>query len=154
MIGGQGGSGGEVAANPGPAMAARPFRAQTGLKYLAGFFGGGLGLSAIYAVSGQGMPCPLRTVTGWECPLCGGTRLGNALLHGDLAAAFAYNPVVFVGLIALTVLGVAWIVEALGGPKLRPPTRVAAALRTMTPTRWLVLGLALSLVFVLARNLL
>ncbi len=145
---------GDAAAVPRPDGAATSFRAGAGLKYLAGFFGGGIALSAIYAVSGHGIPCPLRSLTGWECPLCGGTRLGSALLHGDLAAAFGYNPLIFVGLIVLTVVGVLWIVEALGGPRVRPPARIAAALRTMTPTRWLIAGLVLSLIYVLARNLL
>lgn len=134
--------------------AARPFQAKTGLKYLAGFFAGGVGLSALYATTGQGIPCPLRSITGWECPLCGGTRLGGALLRGDVAAAFAYNPLIFIGLAGLTAAGVLWIVEAIGGPRLRPPARVAAGLRRITPTRWLIVGLVVSLVYVLLRNLL
>ncbi|WP_152363462.1 DUF2752 domain-containing protein [Microlunatus speluncae] len=167
MVGRRGDAGGDSAPAPGATGAVRTgaipgataglvtsFRAGSGLKYLAGFFGGGVALSAIYAVSGQGLPCPLRLLTGWECPLCGGTRLGSALLHGDLAGAFGYNPVVFIGLIVLTGFGVLWIVEALGGPRVRPPARIAAVLRTMTPTRWLIVGLVLSLIYVLARNLL
>jgi len=38
-------------------------------------------------------PCPLRALTGLECPLCGATRMTYELLHGDPAAAFALNPV-------------------------------------------------------------
>lgn len=130
------------------------FRATNGLKYLGAFFAGGIGLSALYAVSGRGLPCPFLTLTGWQCPLCGGTRLGNALLHGDIAAAFAYNPAVFVGLGLVTVLGLVWIVEALGGPKVRPPARVAAVLRRMTPMRWVIASLAFAVLYVLLRNLL
>lgn len=36
--------------------------------------------------------CMLRWLTGLHCPGCGGTRAAHALLHGDLAQAFAYNP--------------------------------------------------------------
>ncbi|GAB3756991.1 hypothetical protein GCM10028864_40390 [Microlunatus parietis] len=137
-----------------PAAVASPFRVTTGLKYLGGFFGGGVALSALYATTGQGIPCPLRMLTGWECPLCGGTRLGSALLHGDLVAAFAYNPLIFLGLIGLTVVGVLWVVEALGGPKVRPPARLGALLKRMTATRWLIAGLVVSVAYLLLRNLL
>lgn len=130
------------------------FRAGTGLKYLGGFFAGGITLSALYAATGQGMPCPFRMITGWDCPLCGGTRLGNALLHGDVPAAFAYNPLVFLGLGLVTVLGIAWVIEALGGPRLRPPAPVAARLRRITATQWLIAGLVVSVLYVLVRNLL
>jgi hypothetical protein len=133
-------------------LPARSFRATRGLTYLGGFAASGLGLSALYAVTGVGLPCPFRMATGWECPLCGGTRLGTALLHGDLVAAFGYNPVVLVGLVVLTVLGVLWTVEALGGPAVRLPGRVAARLSRVRPTRWLVLSLLAAALFVLLRN--
>jgi hypothetical protein len=37
-------------------------------------------------------PCPILTLTGWQCPGCGSTRALYSLLHGDLAQAFAMNP--------------------------------------------------------------
>jgi len=40
--------------------------------------------------------CMFRAVTGWHCPGCGATRCCSALLHGDLAQAFAYNPLFMV----------------------------------------------------------
>ena len=127
-------------------------RARRGLTYLSGFAAYGLGLSALYALTGVGLPCPFRMATGWDCPLCGGTRLGTALLHGDLVAAFGYNPVVLVGLVVLTVLGVLWTVEAFGGPAVRLPARVTARLSRVQPTRWLVLSLLAAALFVLLRN--
>ena len=78
----------------------RPFRAVGGLRWLIGYAAFGIGVSTLYATTGFGFPCPFRELTGWECPFCGGTRLGSALLHGDVAAAFAYNPLVFVSLVA------------------------------------------------------
>jgi hypothetical protein len=114
----------------------------------------GVTLSALYAATGRGLPCPFRMLTGWQCPLCGGTRLGAALLHGDVPAAFADNPVVLIGLAVATVLGVLWTVEALGGPALRPPERVARALHRIRLNTWLVSGLLLASLSVLLRHLL
>lgn len=104
----------------------RPFQAVGGLKWLAGYAAFGLGVTTLYATTGIGFPCPFLMLTGWQCPFCGGTRLGSALLHGDIASAFAYNPVVFVSLVLGAVVGTLWIVEALGGPEsgLRPAGNV------------------------------
>ena len=129
------------------------FRASRGLAYLGGFFAYGLGLSVLYATAGIGLPCPFRWATGWECPLCGATRMGSALLRLDVAAAFALNPVVLVGLMVLSVLGVLWTVEVLGGPQVRPPRRVGERLRRVHPTRWLVAGMTLAVLYTLLRNL-
>jgi hypothetical protein len=35
--------------------------------------------------------CQLHELTGLNCPGCGGTRAVNALMHGDLLQAAAYN---------------------------------------------------------------
>ncbi len=136
------------------APAGTEFRAAGALKYVGGFFGLGLGLSVLYATTGVGAPCLFRTVTGWECPLCGGTRMGGALLHGDVAAAFAFNPLAFLGLGVVTVLAGLWILEALGGPKVRPPRPVADRLVRVHPTTWLILGLIVAAVYTALRNLL
>ncbi len=130
------------------------FRARRALAYLGAFALYGVGLSALNALTGVGLPCPFRTTTGWDCPLCGGTRVGVALLHGDVHAALAANPVVLGGLVVLTVLGVLWTVEALGGPAVRLSARSAARLARVRPTRWLVLALAGAALFVVLRNLL
>ena len=111
------------------------FRATRGLGYLAGTAVFGVGVSGVYAATGLGLPCPFLMATGWECPLCGGTRLGSALLHGDLVAAFLYNPVVLVGLVVVSVLGVLWTLEALGGPAVRLPARVATRVSALSTSR-------------------
>ncbi len=36
--------------------------------------------------------CPFRALTGFTCPGCGTTRAFHRLLHGDLSAAFQFNP--------------------------------------------------------------
>jgi len=42
------------------------------------------------------LPCPLLTLTGIRCPLCGGTRCFKALAGFDFAKAVYYNPLVVV----------------------------------------------------------
>jgi hypothetical protein len=39
-----------------------------------------------------GLPCPLRTLTGVPCPMCGMTTSVEATLHGHPVAALAANP--------------------------------------------------------------
>ena len=38
------------------------------------------------------LACPLRTITGIPCPLCGMTRACVAAAHGHLGASLAFNP--------------------------------------------------------------
>ena len=45
-------------------------------------------------------PCPLRTLTGVPCPLCGMTTSVEATLHGHLATALRANPA---GVVAVVV---------------------------------------------------
>jgi hypothetical protein len=137
---------------PAP-LTARPFRPRRGLTVLGAIAVYGLGLSALYAATGRGLPCPFRMVTGWQCPLCGGTRLGSALLRGDMGAAFADNPVVLISLVVVSLLGGLWTIEALGGPAVRPPARVADALRRVRPNAWVVIGLLLAGLDVVLRHL-
>ena len=43
-------------------------------------------------------PCPLYAATGLYCPGCGSTRAVHQLVHGHVAAAFGYNPLLVVSL--------------------------------------------------------
>jgi hypothetical protein len=147
-VGGQNGPVVSTAVQPGPSVAGHR------LRYLGSFFAAGLGLSALYATTGAGLPCPFRTFTGWDCPLCGGTRMGGALLHGDLTAAFAFNPVALVGLVVLGAVGSLWLVELAGGPRVRGPEGLRRRLATVRPNQWVVLGVAAAVVYTVVRNLL
>lgn len=132
----------------------RPFDPVRALKSLGVFVGFGLAVSGLYATTGVGFPCPFRTFTGWQCPFCGGTRLGMSLLHGELGRAFGYNPAVFIGLVVITILGVLWVVEALGGPAVRPPRRVAARLQRVHPTVWAAVMVGVAAAYTVVRHLL
>ena len=62
------------------------------------------GLIALFAVAStfRDMPlCPFRHFLGWSCPTCGTTRSVWAILHGNLAAAWGFNPIGFIVVIAL-----------------------------------------------------
>ena len=132
----------------------RPFRPMRAAGYVGAFFAGGLALTALYATTGVGLPCPFRALTGWDCPLCGGTRMGDALLHGEIGAAFEFNPLALVGLLILGVLGAVWAMEAAGGPAVRLPRTLAEPLRRIRPTHWLLIALSVAVAYTLARNLL
>jgi hypothetical protein len=133
---------------------ARQFRAARAAAYVGALFAGGLALSALYATTGLALPCPFRALTGWDCPLCGGTRMGEALLHGDVQAAFGFNPFALVGLLTLGLLGVLWTVEAAGGPAVRLPRSLGERLRRVSLTQWLLIGLLAAVICTVARNLL
>jgi hypothetical protein len=57
--------------------------------------------------------CPLKTMTGIDCPGCGATRGMHALLNGDAVTALDYNlmliifvPLMVYGAVSLFLLGV------------------------------------------------
>ena len=52
------------------------------------------------------LPCPFHLLTGLNCPFCGGQRMMEALLHGELINAFWLNPALAV---ALPIIGVWWL---------------------------------------------
>jgi len=47
--------------------------------------------------------CTFRSLTGFPCVTCGATRSVNALLHGDVLAAWRLNPLVLLGLATVAV---------------------------------------------------
>lgn len=87
-------------------------------------------------------PCPVRALTGIECPGCGGLRACWSLLHGDMAGAWASNPLIFVIVPALAVGLVVWVKAALTD---------TAVPRLPRPIVWCVL--ALTALWVIARNM-
>jgi hypothetical protein len=61
---------------------------------IAGVLLAGLGVLVATLPEGGGGPvtCPFRALTGLPCPTCGLIRTTHRLLRGDLAGAFALNP--------------------------------------------------------------
>ena len=43
-----------------------------------------------------GLPCTFKLLTGYDCPGCGSQRALHALLHGRVAEALHFNPLVFI----------------------------------------------------------
>jgi Protein of unknown function (DUF2752) len=66
----------------------------------------------------EGVPCPFHALTGLWCPLCGSTRALHSLFHGDVAAAFARNPLLLLVLPLLTLSWAAWLSDSVGGPRI------------------------------------
>ncbi|MGN7781661.1 DUF2752 domain-containing protein [Mycolicibacterium sp. 22603] len=92
----------------------------------AGVLGAGLGLAGALTYIGLGDPhrpgffpaCPFKTLTGFQCPACGGLRMTHDVLHGDLAAAVVDN--VFM-LVAIPMLLLWLAVRWRQGRRLMPP---------------------------------
>ena len=53
--------------------------------------------------------CPLRTLTGVPCPLCGSTRGVIAAVHGHLGHALELNPASLLVLALAALLSIAWL---------------------------------------------
>lgn len=49
-------------------------------------------------------PCAFHAVTGCPCPTCGATRCVLALLHGHVAEALGWNPLVLAGVAGMALL--------------------------------------------------
>jgi glycerol-3-phosphate acyltransferase PlsY len=76
---------------------------------------GALAIGAAYPAimahtGGQGIPCPLRSLTGVPCPFCGLTTATVALAHGQWTAAAGTSPLVC--LVAAMVAGTVPVMAA------------------------------------------
>ena len=89
--------------------------------------------------------CPFHKLTGLYCPGCGATRALHHLLHGRVAVAFDYNPLLVVTLPLLLYLMVSGAVRTLW-PEALPPRR------PLTPAgMWTILLIVFT--FAVLRNL-
>jgi hypothetical protein len=74
--------------------------------------------------------CPLKALTGIDCPGCGGLRATHALLHGDIAGAFDHNILAVIMVPAMAYYLTKWVLHLFGRdlPSLRLPHWAAWAL--------------------------
>jgi hypothetical protein len=96
------------------------------------------------ATSGVFPPCPVRYLTGWYCPGCGSLRAIHQLLHGNLRAAWAMNPLTVVLLPFLTYGLASFALFEIRGRGLPQPFLRAVWIRTLC---------AAIILFGIARNL-
>ena len=60
--------------------------------------------------------CAFHSLTGLDCPGCGGQRAVHHLLHGEIAAAFRANALLLSLLIPMGIwLGLRWTLQRLAG---------------------------------------
>ncbi|MDP3971899.1 MAG: DUF2752 domain-containing protein [Candidatus Nanopelagicales bacterium] len=99
-------------------------------------------------VGGHYPGCPLKILTGLDCPACGGLRATFALTRGDLGAALDQN---IMAVFVLPVLVVWWLVSIKqrwsGRPRIVTPERAARRRVLIWAT------VAIALVFTVVRNL-
>jgi hypothetical protein len=97
-----------------------PHEAEPELLLLGGS-AGALAYGCAWLAAGLPLPpCAFRAVTGCPCPTCGATRCVLALLHGRVAEAAGWNPLVFAGLAGLALLNLYAIAVLLARqPRLR-----------------------------------
>jgi hypothetical protein len=86
--------------------------------------------------------CPFHAMTGWQCPLCGGLRAVDALVHGRVADALHDNVLVVAAIPLVAALWLTWLI--------RPPT---ARTSTTIPRAATVALIVLAVCFTVVRNL-
>lgn len=59
---------------------------------------------------GAGLACTFKALTGYDCPGCGAQRALHALLHGQPAQAWRFNPFIF---FAVPIAAAYIVIEAL-----------------------------------------
>src|SRR5215467_3998593 len=84
-------------------------------EHITMFSAGALAVGAVYPTimahtGGQGIPCPLRALTGVPCPFCGLTTATVALAHGQWTTAAGTSPLCC--LVALMVAGTVPVLAA------------------------------------------
>lgn len=99
---------------PGAAVASRSAAGATASDALLAAGALAIGTAALLdpgAVEHGPVVCPVRLLTGLECPGCGSVRAWVAAMHGDVAVALSHNPFA-VGLLVATAALVTWTAVA------------------------------------------
>lgn len=77
--------------------------------------------------SGSYGACPVRLLTGWDCPTCGGLRAVHHLAHGDVVAAAGDNLLLVASAPLLVGLWAWWLLRRWRGHDGRLPRRATVA---------------------------
>jgi len=88
--------------------------------------------------------CAFYSASGWYCPGCGGLRAAHELLHGDVVASLAMNPLVLLLVVPLVLAGTTWWLARVTGlkvPELRMTTAQAWVLPIFLGAFWVVRNL-------------
>ncbi|MGN6251283.1 MAG: DUF2752 domain-containing protein [Marmoricola sp.] len=88
--------------------------------------------------------CPVKLLTGWDCPGCGALRAVEDLTRGDLAAAWHSNPLLVLSLPLLALAWLSWMRRARHGR----PWQVTPRMLTAVSAAYVVV----MLVFAVYRN--
>ena len=64
----------------------------------------GLLYFVITSILGYGIPCPIRLITGLQCPGCGVSRMLSSIIKLNFTDAFDYHPVLFTSLPFLAII--------------------------------------------------
>jgi hypothetical protein len=81
-------------------------------------FTGALALGAMWFTLRLPWPsCAFHTLTGHPCPTCGATRALVALLHGNFAAAWSWNPLACVAYCAIAIFNIYALVAVVSGKR-------------------------------------
>lgn len=109
-----------------------------------------LGAAAAYTAlrnpyhAGAFPSCIFYNASGWYCPGCGGLRAAHDLLHGNVGASLAMNPLVLLLVVPLITVGFAWWFARVAGlpvPEFKMSTRAAWALPVFLGVFWVVRNL-------------
>ncbi|MHA7132847.1 DUF2752 domain-containing protein [Oerskovia turbata] len=112
-----------MTAAPSPATLATPSRRRALLGPLTvgtSVAGATLVLALVDPHEGGYPLCPLLALTGWACPACGGLRATHDLATGDLAGAWAMNPLWVLVAPLLVVAWGLWVRRSWRGARARP----------------------------------
>jgi hypothetical protein len=73
--------------------------------------------------------CPLKLITGIDCPGCGGLRATHAMLHGDIVGAISSNLLAFIIIPFMSYMLLRWVMQQFGKelPRVRSKPFVAWA---------------------------